>query len=76
MDKTPKKFQNAPDDFSRAKVFVSKSGKYFSIKVRLIHERFSIAIMIAMNIYKSAFDEKFSIKVCLKNFNQGLVAKS
>jgi len=39
----------------------------------LIHERFSIAILIAMNIFKSGSDEKFSIKVCRKNFNQGLV---
>jgi len=46
------------------------------IKVWLICERFSIAILIAMNIFKSGFDENFSVKVCRKNFNQGLVAKS
>jgi len=42
----------------------------------LIRIGFSIAIMIAMKILKSGFAEKFSIKVCQKNFNQGLTAKS
>jgi len=33
-------------------------------------------IMIPMKKFQSGFDEKISIKVCLKFFNQGLVAKS
>jgi len=42
---------------------------------RSIWIRFSIAIVIAMKIFKSRSSENFSVKVCLKNFNQGLVAK-
>jgi len=42
----------------------------------LIRIRFSIAILIAMKIFQSGFDEKNSIKVCFKIFNQGLAAKS
>jgi len=37
---------------------------------------FSIAIMIAMKIKKSEFDEKNFINVCRKFSNQGLIAKS
>jgi hypothetical protein len=43
---------------------------------RSIRINFSIAIMIAMKIFKSRFDENFLIKVCLKKFNQSMVAKS
>jgi len=42
----------------------------------LICERFSTAIEIAMKNFGAGFDEIFSIKVCLKNFRQGPVAKS
>jgi hypothetical protein len=56
--------------------FSSGSGKEFSIKVRLIQIRFSIAIKIAMKKIQSRFDEKISIKVCLKIFNQSPAAKS
>jgi len=52
--------------------------------VRLIGEWFSNAIMIAIEIFqagvlgplenfKSKFDDNFSIKVCSKNFKQGLI---
>jgi len=54
-----------------------KSEKQFYQKIayRASYE-YWIAIVIAMNIFKSRCDENFSIKVCLKFFNQGLVAKS
>ena len=42
----------------------SGSGKYFSIKVRLIRITFSIKIAIAMKNAKSKLDEKILIKVC------------
>ena len=47
-----------------------------STKVRSIRINFSIAIVIAFDFYKSNFAWNFSIKVCWKNFNQGLPAKS
>jgi len=42
----------------------------------LIRIRFLITILIAMKIFQSGFDENFSVKVCSKIFNQGLVDKS
>jgi len=42
----------------------------------LIRIRFSIAILIAIENFQSRFDEKISIKVRQKIFNQGLMIKS
>jgi len=42
----------------------------------LIQKRFSDRVVIAMKFFQSRFDEKKSVKVCLKIFNQGLAAKS
>jgi len=41
----------------------------------LIRIGFLIKIVIAIEMVKSRFDEKISLKVCLKIFNQGAVAK-
>jgi len=43
---------------------------------RLIRITISIAIVIVIENKNSKFDENFSIKVCLKKFNQSLVVKS
>ena len=54
----------------------SRSGCKRKIRSRSIGINFSIAIMIAMKIFKARYAENISIKVCLKNFKQGPVAKS
>ena len=66
------------------KIFQSKSAEHFSIKVRLRNEnqglihpdRFSITIMLAFEFLRLKVDENVSGRVCSKNFNQGLAAKS
>ena len=63
---------------------MGKIRKSFSIKVRLRNEnqslidpdRFSIAILIAFEFLRLKVDENVSDRVCSKNFNQGLAAKS
>jgi len=48
----------------------------FEHRSLIFPEQFSIAIMIALENFQSKSDEKNSIKVCLKNFNQSLAEKS